>query len=146
MATSVYSPLHALTGGILIGLATLLVMFATGRILGISGMFSRVLWPRAGDWAWRWIFFAGLLAGAALAFGTLAAAAGYHPVRSLGGIAVAGLLVGFGTRLSGGCTSGHGVCGLSLGARDSLVATLLFMGAGMATVWLLRLAGGPLAP
>lgn len=130
----------------MIGLASLLAVLATGRTLGISGMFSRVLIPRAGDWAWRLVFFAGLLAGAAVAFGAIEAAAVHRPVRSLGAIVVAGLLVGFGTRLGGGCTSGHGVCGISLGSKGSIVATVVFMGAGMVTVFLLRLAGGLFPP
>lgn len=146
MFHSAYSPLHALAGGILIGLASLLAVLATGRTLGISGMFSRVLRPRPGDWAWRLVFFAGLLAGAAVAFGTIEAAAVHRSVRSLGAIAVAGLLVGFGTRLGGGCTSGHGVCGVSLGSKGSIIATLIFMGAGIVTVFLLRQAGGLFPP
>ena len=146
MFSAPYSPLHALAGGGLIGLSSLLVILATGRPLGISGMFSRSLVPRAGDWAWRLIFFAGLLAGAALAFRTVDTASLYRPVRSLVALAVAGVLVGFGTRLGGGSTSGHGVCGLSLGSKNSLVATLVFMGAGMVTVFVLRHAGGALLP
>lgn len=146
MLSSVYSPLHALVGGMLIGLASLLAMVATGRVPGISGMFSRVLRPRAGEWAWRLVFFAGLLVGAAMAFQLMASAAVHRPVRSLAAIAVAGLLVGFGTRLGGGCTSGHGVCGLSLGSKGSLVATLIFMGAAVVTVFLLRATGGFFAP
>jgi uncharacterized membrane protein YedE/YeeE len=146
MFSAPYSPLHALAGGGLIGLSSLLVILATGRPLGISGMFSRSLVPRAGDWAWRLIFFAGFLAGAALAFRTVDTASLYRPVRSLVALAVAGVLVGFGTRLGGGCTSGHGVCGLSLDSKNSLVATLVFMGAGMVTVFVLRHAEGALLP
>ena len=146
MFTTAYSPLHGLAGGCLIGLASLLVMLATGRSLGISGFLSRVLQARAGDGTWRLIFFAGLLAGSALAFQGIEAAAAHRPVRSLAMLAVAGVLVGFGTRLGGGCTSGHGVCGLSLGSKRSLVATLVFMAAGMATVFLLRHFGGGLNP
>jgi len=146
MLTGAYSPLHALAGGVLIGLASLLGILATGRVLGISGMFSRVLQPRPGDWGWRVIFLAGLLAGAALAFHLVASASLYRPVRTLAAVAVAGVLVGFGTRLGGGCTSGHGVCGLGMGSRSGLVATLVFMAAGMVTVFLLRHAGGFLSP
>ena len=146
MFSAPYSPAHAIVGGVLIGLASLLVILATGRPLGISGMFSRSLFPRAGDWAWRLVFFAGLLAGAALAFHTVDAATLHRPVRSLAAIVIAGVLVGFGTRLGGGCTSGHGVCGLSLGSKSSLVATLVFMGAGVVTVFVLRHAGGGLSP
>ena len=146
MFSAPYSPAHAIIGGVLIGLSSLLVILATGRSLGISGMFSRVLVPRPGDWAWRLVFFAGLLIGAALAFRTIEAASLYRPVGSLLAIIVAGVLVGFGTRLSGGCTSGHGVCGISMGSKSSFVATLVFMGAGMVTVTLLRHAGGIFSP
>jgi uncharacterized membrane protein YedE/YeeE len=146
MLNSAYSPLHALAGGILIGLASLLGMVATGRVPGISGMFSRVLRPRSKEWVWRLVFFVGLLAGAAVAFYLVEAATVHRPVRSLGAVAVAGILVGFGTRLGGGCTSGHGVCGLSLGSKGSIIATLVFMAAGVGTVWLLRVAGGLFAP
>jgi uncharacterized protein len=146
MFTAAYSPLHALAGGCLIGLACLLVILATGHPLGISGFMSRVLQARSGDCAWRLVFFTGLLAGAAAAFYFIESATAYRPVRSLAVLAAAGLLVGFGTRLGGGCTSGHGVCGLSLGSKSSLVATLVFMGAGMLTVWVLRYVGGGLNP
>jgi uncharacterized membrane protein YedE/YeeE len=146
MLHSAYTLLHALAGGILIGLASLVAMAATGRVPGISGLFSRVLRPRSGEWAWRALFFVGLLAGAWVAFQWVDSAAVHRPVRSLAGIAVAGLLVGFGTRLGGGCTSGHGVCGLSMGSKSSFVATLIFMGAAAVTVFLLRAAGGILAP
>lgn len=146
MFSAPYSLSHAIVGGVLIGVASLLVILATGRSLGISGMLSRVLVPRTGDWAWRLVFFAGLLVGAALAFQLLDAAMIYRPVRSVVGVIVAGLLVGFGTRLSGGCTSGHGVCGISLGSKSSMVATFVFIGAGMVVVFLLRQTGGALSP
>ncbi|MSU71784.1 MAG: YeeE/YedE family protein [Opitutus sp.] len=141
MLDSNYTFLHALAGGVLIGLASLLAVLATGEIPGISGMFSRLIRPRKGDAAWRMVFFLGLIAGAAVAFATIDAAAIYRPLRSLPGFAVAGLLVGFGTRLGRGCTSGHGVCGLGLGSKNALVATLVFMGAGMATVFVVNHTG-----
>jgi uncharacterized membrane protein YedE/YeeE len=123
----------------LIGLASLLAVLATGKIPGISGMISRLLRPRTNDTAWRYVFFAGLLVGSATAFAVVDSAAIYRPTHSLATTAVAGLLVGLGTRLGGGCTSGHGVCGLGMGSRSALVATLTFMAAGMATVFVLRL-------
>ncbi len=146
MFHSDYSPLHSVVGGILIGLASLLALLATGIIPGISGLFSRILRPRKGDTAWRWVFFAGLLAGAAVAFAWVDAAALYRPGRSVGAMALAGILVGFGTRLGGGCTSGYGVCGIGLGSRNALIATVIFMGAGIATVWALRQMGLPFTP
>lgn len=131
----------ALAGGVLIGFASLLVMLATGKIAGISGMLSRVLLPRKGDTAWRVVFLVGLIVGAGVAFRMVETAAVFRTSGSLGQLVCAGLLVGVGTRLGGGCTSGHGVCGLGSGSRSSLVATLVFVGTGMATVFLLRHSG-----
>lgn len=131
----------ALAGGVLIGLGSLLVMLATGKVAGISGMFSRVLHPRKGDTAWRVAFLAGLIVGAGVAFRTVEAAAVFRPVGSIGVLIVAGVLVGFGTRIGGGCTSGHGVCGVGRGSKSSIVATLVFVGTGMITVFLLRETG-----
>jgi len=139
-----YSFIQALAGGILIGLGSLVAFLASGVIPGISGLFSRVLRSRVAENAWRLVFFAGLLAGAALLFAAVDSAAAYRAGSSLAWIAVAGLLVGFGTRLGGGCTSGHGVCGIGLGSRTSLVATVLFMASGIATVWLFRQLNLPL--
>lgn len=141
MLHSGYTLYHALAGGILIGLASLLVVLATGKTPGISGMFSRILRPQKGDTAWRLVFFAGLLAGAAAAFAWVSSASLYRPVGPLAGIIVAGVLVGFGTRLGRGCTSGHGVCGIGLGSKSAVVATMIFMGAAMVTVFALRQTG-----
>lgn len=141
MLHSTYTVFHALAGGVLIGLASLLAVLATGKIPGISGMFSRLLSPRKGDTAWRVVFFLGLLVGAGVAFAVIEPASIYRPTRSLAAIVVAGVLVGFGTRLGGGCTSGHGVCGIGLGSRAALIATVIFMGAGMATVYMLSQYG-----
>jgi len=129
--------LRALAGGFLIGLASLVALLSTGVIPGISGLFSRILRKPGAGTAWRLVFFAGLLAGAGLLFATVDSAAAYRPAHGLVALAVAGVLVGFGTRLGGGCTSGHGVCGIGLGSRTSLVETLVFMAAGIATVWML---------
>ncbi|HEX2853084.1 MAG TPA: YeeE/YedE thiosulfate transporter family protein [Opitutaceae bacterium] len=137
---------RALAGGVLIGLASLLVLLATGKIAGISGMLSRMLRPRSGDTAWRLVFLVGLVAGAALAFSWIESAAVYRPVRSLAAIGVAGLLVGFGTRVGGGCTSGHGVSGIGQGSKSSFVATLVFVLAGMATVFVLHHTRWGVAP
>ncbi len=130
-----------LAGGLCIGAASLIASGATGRIPGISGVCARLLAPRRGDTAWRALFLAGLIAGAGLGFVTLHPS--YEPDRPLAVFAIAGLLVGFGTRLGGGCTSGHGICGIGLGARDSVVATIVFMAAGMVTVYVTtHLIGG----
>lgn len=132
------SAILALAGGFLIGTASLVVMFATGKIAGISGLVSRVLQGPEADRAWRLAFLVGLVAGAGLAFQTIETAAIFRPSTSIGRFIVAGLLVGFGTRIGGGCTSGHGVCGVGRGSKSSIVATLVFVGAGMITVFFLR--------
>lgn len=137
-ASADYSWIHALLGGTLIGLGSLLAAAASGKIPGISGMFSRLLRPRAGDTAWRIIFFIGLLSGAALAFALVEPSNDYTAQALPLTLILAGVLVGFGTRLGGGCTSGHGVCGLGLGSKSALVATAAFMAAAMFVVFLLR--------
>lgn len=125
----------ALVGGILIGSAASGLLLLNGRIAGISGIVAGLLPPRNGDAAWRLAFVAGLLAGGGvLSMIHPAAFPGGHP-RALPVLAAAGLLVGFGTRIANGCTSGHGVCGLSRRSPRSLVATLTFMTIGAATVY-----------
>jgi len=133
--------LYGFPGGCLIGLGSLLALIASGKIPGISGVFGRLFRPKAGDSWWRVIFLVGLIAGAATTFLLSDHAAIFRipPGRSLLVFAVAGLLVGFGTRLGGGCTSGHGVCGIGMGARDSMVATAIFMAAGFVTVAVFRI-------
>ncbi|MBJ6764100.1 YeeE/YedE family protein [Myxococcaceae bacterium JPH2] len=130
--------LAALAGGVLIGLSASLLLLFNGRTAGISGITGGLLAPVAGEWGWRAAFVGGLVAGGfllrALAPGLLGA-----PVVTGALIPVAaGLLVGFGTRLGNGCTSGHGVCGLAHGAPRSLAATMTFMAAGALTVFVVR--------
>ncbi len=133
----------ALAGGALIGLSTALFLLLTGRIAGISGVLGGLLSPRAGDMGWRAAFVGGLLlagAGAArVAPPALCAPLARAPIF----IVLAGLLVGFGTRLGNGCTSGHGVCGISRGSPRSLASVLTFMTTGILTATLLRLIGVP---
>ena len=141
-----YTLLHALIGGILIGLASLIATVLSGKIPGISGVFGRLLVSATRDQpsqgyglagkAWRVVFLIGLIGGAALSFSLWDSAALFRSMRSLWMMAVAGLLVGFGTRLGGGCTSGHGVCGVGMGAKDSIAATLIFVAVGMVTVFI----------
>ncbi len=131
-----YTFLNPLIGGILIGLASLLATVLSGKIPGISGVFGRLLMPATPDKAWRAVFLFGLIGGAALSFALWQSAALFRPMRPLGVMAIAGLIVGFGTRLGGGCTSGHGVCGVGMGAKDSIAATLIFMVAAMVTVFI----------
>ncbi|HEX7882088.1 MAG TPA: YeeE/YedE thiosulfate transporter family protein, partial [Afipia sp.] len=126
-------------GGALIGLAAAMLMLLTGRIAGISGIFGGLLIPGAKDRNWRLAFIAGLIAAPIIA--TLATSASLpSPAMpaSLIVITIAGLLVGFGTRMSGGCTSGHGVCGTARLSTRSLVATAIFMAAAIITVAIVR--------
>jgi uncharacterized membrane protein YedE/YeeE len=135
-----FTPGLSLVGGILLGLASAAFILINGRILGISGILGGLLSPRVGDIGWRIAFLLGMAASpwvASLIFpeGLIEAPrieAGYAA------IAIAGLLVGFGTRYGSGCTSGHGVCGLSRLSPRSLVSTLTFMGLGFATVYVVR--------
>jgi hypothetical protein len=129
-----YTLLNALIGGILIGLASLAATVLSGKVPGISGVFGRLLVPETPDKTWRVVFLLGLIGGAALSFALWESAALYRPMRPLAVMAIAGLFVGFGTRLGGGCTSGHGVCGVGMGAKDSIAATLIFMATAMLTV------------
>ncbi len=130
-----FTPLAAIVGGLLIGLASAALLFLNGRIAGISGIFDGAIFPSSGETGWRWTFLVGLLIGGAV----YATFAGVDPHaialdRSTGIIVVAGLLVGFGTKMSNGCTSGHGVCGNARLSKRSIVATLVFMGIGAAVV------------
>jgi uncharacterized protein len=122
----------ALFGGALIGSGSALLLVTHGRIAGISGIAGGLVQRAASDRAWRLAFLAGLVVAGAAAAAVLPAAIG-APVRPLAAIVVAGLLVGFGTQLGNGCTSGHGVCGLSRLSVRSLVAVATFMTTGAIT-------------
>jgi len=126
---------HALAGGVLVGLGASILLLFNGRIAGISGIFDGLLAPRAGDVAWRAAFLLGLLAGGAALLAFYPAAFSRPSNGSLVTVAVAGLLVGYGARLGGGCTSGHGICGISRFSARSIVATITFMLAGGLTVF-----------
>ncbi|HEY6087384.1 MAG TPA: YeeE/YedE family protein [Burkholderiaceae bacterium] len=132
-----FSPWTALAGGLLIGLAAALFVLLNGRIAGISGIVGGLLRPARGDVGWRVAFVGGLI-GAPLLYTFAAALPTPRIDASTATLAAAGLLVGVGTRYGAGCTSGHGVCGLSRLSPRSLVATLAFMGAGFATVFVVR--------
>ena len=132
-----FTPLSALAGGVLIGLAAAWLVLANGRILGASGLLGGLVPPRAGDWPWRAQAILGLILAPVVArflFQTPSPTIAAGPATLI----VGGLLVGFGTRLAGGCTSGHGVCGLARLSPRSLAATLTFMAAGFATVFVAR--------
>ena len=132
------TPAASLLGGALIGLAASLLLLACGRIAGISGIVGGLLAPAAGDGAWRALFVGGLLAGGVGLRLIDPSLVRMELDRSAAALAVAGLLVGFGTRLGNGCTSGHGVCGISRGSRRSLVATTTFMATGLAAAWVVH--------
>ncbi|MSP62504.1 MAG: YeeE/YedE family protein [Myxococcales bacterium] len=128
-------------GGVLIGLAVAGLLLFTGKLAGISGVVGGLAQAEKGDRAWRLLFIFGMVGGGALLLCVHPEAFGSTTGRTAGTLAVAGLLVGVGTRASGGCTSGHGVCGLSLLSPRSLVATLTFIATGAATVAAVRLLG-----
>lgn len=132
-----FTPWASLAGGALIGLAAALFVLLNGRIAGISGVLGGLLKPARGDVAWRAAFVAGLVL-APWAYVLVSAWPATATEASWPALVLAGLLVGVGTRYGAGCTSGHGVCGLSRLSPRSLVATLVFMGAGFATVFVLR--------
>jgi len=132
-----FTPWASLAGGVLLGLASALFILLNGRVLGISGILGGLLRPRAGDAGWRIAFVAGLLAAPAV-WSLFAAPVVPRIEAGPALLVVAGLLVGWGTRYGSGCTSGHGVCGLSRLSPRSLVATLAFMGTGFAAVFVTR--------
>jgi uncharacterized membrane protein YedE/YeeE len=133
-----FTPISAAVGGALIGLAAVLLMMLNGRIAGITGVFAGLIDPAGSDRAWRATFAAGLIAAplSAVLLGLTLPLP--HMPSSFAVIAVAGLLVGFGTRLSNGCTSGHGVCGIARLSPRSIAATAIFMAAAMVVVALTR--------
>lgn len=130
-----FTPWPSLLGGMLIGLSSVICILYLGKIAGISGIVGRLWQADAGDRGWRWAFVAGLVLAPLLT-------AQVHPLpvvsltASPAWLVVAGLLVGFGSRLGSGCTSGHGVCGLARRSPRSLAATLTFMLVAMCVVWL----------
>lgn len=142
MQVTDFTPYSALAGGILLGLAASLLLWTNGRVAGISGIVGGLWRPVAGDLSWRALLLGGLLAGGVVAALVVPEALEFTLDRSLQLMAVGGLLVGFGTRLGSGCTSGHGVCGNARLSPRSAVATVTFIAAGMVTVLALRTIGG----
>ena len=127
----------AIAGGVLIGLASSLLILLNGRIAGISGILGGLLHPGTNDVAWRFTFLAGLVVSP-LVYGLLATLPVVEVEAEPWLLILAGLLVGFGTRLGSGCTSGHGVCGIARVSRRSIAATLVFIVSGMLTVYVMR--------
>jgi uncharacterized membrane protein YedE/YeeE len=135
-----FTPWSSLTGGIILGIASALFILINGRILGISGILGGLLPPKVGDTTWRIAFLLGMFAAPTVFHAVVPAE--YITAPRIEAtewmIVVAGLLVGIGTRYASGCTSGHGVCGLSRLSPRSLVATGSFMSAGFVTVYVVR--------
>lgn len=141
-----FTPISALAGGALIGLAAAWLLLSLGRIAGISGIFAGILAPKGSgwfpEWSWRLAFVVGLPAGA-LIYRYLWPEIPAPVVDAAAPLAIAGgLLVGFGTRLGGGCTSGHGVCGMARASKRSIAATITFMGVAVVTVFVVRHMAG----
>jgi uncharacterized membrane protein YedE/YeeE len=136
-----FAPLPALAGGVLIGLSASALMLLVGQVAGISGMLTGLLRPVPGRWHWRAAFVLGLFAGGFVWFLVNPSVFGHIP-RPLPVVAAAGVIVGYGVSTGGGCTSGHGVCGLSRFSRRSLVAVCTFMATGIVAAALWRLAFG----
>jgi uncharacterized membrane protein YedE/YeeE len=132
-----FTPWSALAGGVLIGVAVALFALVNGRIAGISGILGSLVSTVKGDIAWRVAFLAGLV-GAPLVYGLFAALPEAKIDAPFPALVVAGFLVGIGTRYGAGCTSGHGVCGVSRLSPRSIVATIVFMTAGFVTVYAIR--------
>lgn len=133
-----FTPIPAFSGGLLIGIAVVLFLAFNGRMAGVSGIMHGLLTARGAELAWRVCFLVGLVFGA-LIFNAIDPDAYQlridYPYALL---AIGGFLVGFGTRMGSGCTSGHGICGIANGSLRSIVATLVFMGGGIVTVFLIR--------
>ncbi len=132
-----FTPWASLAGGLIIGIAAAMFIMLNGRIAGISGVLGGLLTPARGDVSWRVAFVAGLV-GAPLLYALAAELPRPQIDAGYGALIVAGLLVGVGTRYGSGCTSGHGVCGISRLSPRSLAATATFMAAGFFTVFVLR--------
>ena len=140
-----FSVVNSLLGGAIIGLASGLLMLFNGRLAGISGILGGAVLPRTGDWLWRALFLIGLVIGGLASGGLNLGVISFDLERSTPALIVAGLLVGFGTRMGRGCTSGHGVCGVGRKSPRSMVATATFFLTGVVTVYVVNhLLGGSL--
>jgi len=133
-----FTPVTALAGGLLIGIAASLMLLVYGRIAGISGILGGILFPLRGETLWRVLFLCGLIAGAAVYPLITGTAVQWTTQTGSFGMIVAGLLVGFGTRMGSGCTSGHAICGLARISKRSFAATGVFMLTALITVYVLR--------
>ncbi len=136
--TSSFTPVSATIGGILLGIAASTLLLANGEVCGISGILGGAAFAKRADRAWRMVFLAGLLAGGALVAWADRSALAVASEQSIWLAAVSGVVVGIGTRMGDGCTSGHGLCGIARFSGRSIVATLVFMATGAGTVFVVR--------
>ncbi|EKA4468906.1 YeeE/YedE family protein [Vibrio parahaemolyticus] len=128
-------PWESLFGGILLGISATILLLVNGKIAGISGIMNGIMSPKKGDYSWRLLFAVGMIAGGLISVLMLGVAVPSTANLSLGMVIAAGLLVGIGTRLGNGCTSGHGICGMGRLSRRSIVATCVFMAVAGLTVF-----------
>jgi len=138
-----FTPLQSFVGGVLIGLAALLLMLTKGRIMGASGILAGLITEDfRRDWLWRIFFIFGCLIGPVLLITISNHEIVYEPVASGIIFYIAAFLVGFGSAMGSGCTSGHGICGLSLLSKRSIISVITFVTAGMITVYIIKSLGG----
>ncbi|EGQ8953505.1 YeeE/YedE family protein [Vibrio parahaemolyticus] len=128
-------PWESLFGGILLGISATILLLVNGKIAGISGIMNGIISPKKGDYSWRLLFAVGMIAGGLISVLMLGVAVPSTANLSLGMVIAAGLLVGIGTRLGNGCTSGHGICGMGRLSKRSIVATCVFMAVAGLTVF-----------
>ncbi|EIO4083536.1 YeeE/YedE family protein [Vibrio parahaemolyticus] len=128
-------PWESLFGGILLGISATILLLVNGKIAGISGIMNGIMSPKKGDYSWRLLFVVGMIAGGLISVLMLGVAVPSTANLSLGMVIAAGLLVGIGTRLGNGCTSGHGICGMGRLSKRSIVATCVFMAVAGLTVF-----------
>ncbi len=128
-------PWESLFGGILLGISATILLLVNGKIAGISGIMNGIMSPKKGDYSWRLLFAVGMIAGGLISVLMLGVAAPSTANLSLGMVIAAGLLIGIGTRLGNGCTSGHGICGMGRLSKRSIVATCVFMAVAGLTVF-----------
>lgn len=128
-------PWESLFGGILLGISATILLLVNGKIAGISGIMNGIMSPKKGDYSWRLLFAVGMIAGGLISVLMLGVAVPSTANLSLGMVIAAGLLVGIGTRLGNGCTSGHGICGMGRLSKRSIVSTCVFMAVAGLTVF-----------
>jgi len=133
-----FTPISALIGGAMIGLSAVLLMALNGRVAGISGIFGGLLQFQKGEMGWRLAFITGLLIGPFILPVVTGTPVPHFMPSSTSLMAIGGFIVGFGTAMGGGCTSGHGVCGMARGSKRSFIATVTFMITGFATLYVIR--------